>query len=596
MVCLQDNDHNDTIDICLGDVFSMMPYDTLGNPMASTDSCIRYLAYVGWDTTGLGGNFFFSTSTTCTGPSPVNSFLSLQTGSFDLMFTDTIVRASSCDSDTVIFQSGLLHVNVNPVPTGGSFPVSISAASTQLCPGSTLALVAVGGGTLTWTDPNGQLLPPSDTVYATVPGTYSLAADSTVTNSFGCSAPVSGFASITITSYAQPVVTAQPVTGVICPNDSVKLTCSGTGGYTWQGPSGTLVQTDSVIYVASPGAYSCVLAADSSCNLLSNTIQVSAYSNPFVLAFPAPGLCDNNPVQLTVVSSLGSNIQWQPPLSGSQPVQTVSDSGTYTCTVVSCGITSPLSFTVYRDTAVAMIYTASSPPEFCAGDSVWLTANTGMAHYDWQPSGDSTLATYVTQGGLVTLVTTSTYGCTDTATILVTEQPNTLVPPAVTDTSVCSGFPADLVATGPDTICWAYSPSYSDTFLTGNVLHLGAVTNPVSYYVYTRSGLCKSAFDTVTAGVDPCHDIFIPNVFTPDGDNLNDFFPGKSGNYSLDMKVYNRWGRLVYESAAMDTGWDGRDSGGKLVGSGTYYYVMDVTFLDDSVENFRGAITVISGQ
>ncbi|MBL7111835.1 MAG: gliding motility-associated C-terminal domain-containing protein [Bacteroidales bacterium] len=79
--------------------------------------------------------------------------------------------------------------------------------------------------------------------------------------------------------------------------------------------------------------------------------------------------------------------------------------------------------------------------------------------------------------------------------------------------------------------------------------------------------------------VDNCIDYVLPNVFTPNGDGINDYW--KPGPYSfverVDMKVYNRWGGLVFQTEDPDINWNGRfRNTNKLVTPGVYYYIADV--------------------
>jgi len=71
----------------------------------------------------------------------------------------------------------------------------------------------------------------------------------------------------------------------------------------------------------------------------------------------------------------------------------------------------------------------------------------------------------------------------------------------------------------------------------------------------------------------------LPNVFTPNGDGINDIFksynPGRISR--VDMKIYNRVGKLVYKTEDPDINWDGRDIDSKrFVSSGVYWYICDV--------------------
>lgn len=72
----------------------------------------------------------------------------------------------------------------------------------------------------------------------------------------------------------------------------------------------------------------------------------------------------------------------------------------------------------------------------------------------------------------------------------------------------------------------------------------------------------------------PAMTFYIPNTFTPNGDGLNDTF-GVSGEAINDfsMKIFNRWGKLIYETTNPNQRWDGRFEG-EISLEGTYAYVI----------------------
>jgi gliding motility-associated-like protein len=79
--------------------------------------------------------------------------------------------------------------------------------------------------------------------------------------------------------------------------------------------------------------------------------------------------------------------------------------------------------------------------------------------------------------------------------------------------------------------------------------------------------------------VDNCPEYNLPNVFTPNGDDINDNFIPFPYKYieSIDIKIYDRWGVLVFETTDPAINWDGRDkSTGKLCSDGVYYYTCTV--------------------
>jgi gliding motility-associated-like protein len=98
----------------------------------------------------------------------------------------------------------------------------------------------------------------------------------------------------------------------------------------------------------------------------------------------------------------------------------------------------------------------------------------------------------------------------------------------------------------------------------------------------------------------------VPNVFTPNGDGKNDEF--KLELYSVksySVKIFNRWGRLVYEFQESDVspgaadkksskGWDGKING-KLASPGTYFYVVEAEGREEEGKRYieRGSLTLL---
>lgn len=584
MLCLQDSDKNDTIQLCLGTKFTMYLYDQLSNPGGNTLTCFPGMYYAKWTANAFVS---FNATSSCNAGYSTNLFQPIAVGSFDVLITSWIIRSNPCDTDSV-FCSKQLHVIVHPVPSG-NITISI-AGPTQLCPGDTIILVA-SPDSLAYYWTGGQQ---NDTIYVTQAGFYQVTATQVITNSFGCSTVISGSDNTNITLYPQPAVTMIPANGLICPYDSVNLICTGTGNINWQGPNGNLSSNLNSVYVNTPGSYYAIQTVAPGCDLISNTVQVIQYNIPLIVAFPGQAICNGNPVILTVVTNPGSIIQWQTPLIGDSISQTVYSSGTYHCTVTSCGIVTPLSFTVFKDSAYAQI-TGPSSLSFCSGDSIRLTANPGMHGYLWLPTGDTLQNTYASQTGTYYLITSSIYGCRDTANINVTSVQNTLIPPMVSDTMICAGDSVILHASGIDTIRWSSSPDYNHVFNSGNTFQTPATFTMLTYYLFTESGECKSDFDSVRVFIDEhCNTIVIPNIFTPNGDGLNDYFPDYAGFYKLDIKIYNRWGSVIYEGSQKLFGWDGHTAKGTLVSDGTYYYVLSADFYDGTRSSHTGFVMVIA--
>lgn len=99
------------------------------------------------------------------------------------------------------------------------------------------------------------------------------------------------------------------------------------------------------------------------------------------------------------------------------------------------------------------------------------------------------------------------------------------------------------------------------------------------YYVTAVDLFGNESPPSLEVCVDNCIDYVLPNVFTPNGDGKNDFFRPDAYSFveRVDMKIYNRWGELVFRTEDADINWDGkRMNTNRLVSPGVYYYVCDV--------------------
>ena len=82
--------------------------------------------------------------------------------------------------------------------------------------------------------------------------------------------------------------------------------------------------------------------------------------------------------------------------------------------------------------------------------------------------------------------------------------------------------------------------------------------------------------------------MFIPNLFTPNGDGSNDVFKayGYGFQENIEFKIYNRWNRVVYEantfSALKDLGWDGNFNGEEQP-DGVYIWILNATDLNGQI-------------
>ncbi len=158
-----------------------------------------------------------------------------------------------------------------------------------------------------------------------------------------------------------------------------------------------------------------------------------------------------------------------------------------------------------------------------------------------------------------------------------------------------------------------YRPSQS---LAWSTSPLASVVYPTSEYIITNDGSkelggCYAVAAVDVAGnestksnehcIDYCSDFAFPNVFSPNGDDVNDYFEpfNSSKALSAKTKIFNRWGQLMYETSDKRVRWDGRNSrNGKDCAESVYYYICEVelyTVMGIEKRNLTGFIQLIRG-
>ena len=111
-------------------------------------------------------------------------------------------------------------------------------------------------------------------------------------------------------------------------------------------------------------------------------------------------------------------------------------------------------------------------------------------------------------------------------------------------------------------------------------------------YRYARHAV-ETGRHQVEVIIHPDADVFPPTAFTPDGDGLNDVFEVKSiGVSKYNLKIFSRWGELIYEANNLEDQWDGR-ANGQFVTKGTYAYQIAYESVIGKTFYKRGTVTVI---
>lgn len=242
-----------------------------------------------------------------------------------------------------------------------------------------------------------------------------------------------------------------------------------------------------------------------------------------------------------------------------------------------------------------------SPQEICQGaDNVFTDAssapNSTIQSWNWNFADGSSSANTnpvknFSQPGTynVSLTVTNQVGCVSDAFVLpvtvhlqpVIEAGNSLVLP--------EGTQVQLKATANSTgLIFNWSPPFGLSDPTILNPTLTALTDQV--YTLTAIGdFGCTATDQITVKI--LKPVKVPNVFTPNGDNIHDqwMIPNLADYPGATVEVFNRYGQQVYYSAGYGTAWDGKYKG-KDLPAGTYYYIIQ---LQNGFKPLTGSVTII---
>ncbi|MBA4167187.1 MAG: gliding motility-associated C-terminal domain-containing protein, partial [Chitinophagaceae bacterium] len=142
------------------------------------------------------------------------------------------------------------------------------------------------------------------------------------------------------------------------------------------------------------------------------------------------------------------------------------------------------------------------------------------------------------------------------------------------DTAIVRGQPLQLHATGADFFTWEPETGLSRTSIPDPV---SVLDEDITYIL--RSFTSEGCFDYDTINIKvfkTAPDIFVPNAFVPNGIN-NELRPKPVGIAKLDyFRVFNRYGQMVFQTAELEKGWNGRING-ELQNNGAYVWMASGT-------------------
>ncbi|RXK59787.1 gliding motility-associated C-terminal domain-containing protein [Lacibacter luteus] len=153
------------------------------------------------------------------------------------------------------------------------------------------------------------------------------------------------------------------------------------------------------------------------------------------------------------------------------------------------------------------------------------------------------------------------------------------------DTSLCYSEQVTLHAKHPLAEAYLWSNNSTDTSIT--------VTTP-GLYTVAVSNFCGVATDEIMIDFKDCADmIFVPNIFTPNSDGLNDVLKAKAYFRidSFELKIYNRWGQQIFVSSSLNIGWNGTMNNQKAP-PGQYVWTL-VYKRNDKLYKQKGTVLLI---
>lgn len=342
-----------------------------------------------------------------------------------------------------------------------SVPTASASSNSPICETETLQLSVTGGTSWQWTGPNSfsSTLQNPMIVNATsaINGTYQV----TISQN-GCT----DVSSVNVVVNDNPTATISG-NSPICEGETLNLTASGGGTYTWSGPgiSNPSLQNQSLTNALpnQSGTYNVIVTNPNGCVDVAST-------NVVIHALPNPSITNNSPVcagDMILLNAVGgTSWQWSGPNGFSTTVQnpmfvdaTPAMSGTYMVTITenNCSIVSSTEVLV-NETPVA---TANTPS--CEGEDIFLMA-TGGTSYNWSgPNGfisgnQNPIITDATPmaNGDYNVTVTDDNGCSNTANIAITVHP-TPTASATYNAPISSGDDLLLSESGGEAISWNWT-------------------------------------------------------------------------------------------------------------------------------------------
>lgn len=468
----------------------------------------------------------------------------------------TVTASNGCGTST-----DNVTVYVNPLPT-----VTINSGNdTLVCPGSNFTLVANGNniGTYSWST--------SQNSHSIVANTNNQAVYTvTVTDPNSC-----GTATDAITVNVQPLPFVTLGNDIsVCSGSNAVLHATGNNisDYTW-----STGQTTATIIV-SPLAntvYYVTVSDNMHCNTATDAVTVSVSPLPTVNAGSDVTICFGQSTDLYADGLNTTGYEW----NTGQNTQTISVTPNSTTNYIvtasnSCGIATDEVTVMINDT---LHFNYSVVDEACDKGNGMIIAGTNN-QYLW--SNGATTPTITNLGAGTYIVTVTHNNCSSTETVFVGNIPGPQADFTINSHKMTLGDgPFVFTDASQNAVAWFWDFGDGASSSSQNPKHAYAIdgTYKVSLTVIDANDCSDTKVDEVVVNI---YDGFAtPNAFTPNGDGLNDMWgPIKLGEDNVikyELFVYDRWGKLIYETDNVNNLWDGTNGKGKAYAEGVYTYLFN---------------------
>ncbi len=504
-------------------------------------------------------------------------------------------------------------------------PLAMIVGNTGICAGGNVTLTASGGATYLWW--NTANTTSTWTVNPIVTTSYIVE----VKDIYGCS----DTAKATVALFPKPVTDFSP--NDVCINQSTNFSDFSSipvgtiTGWSWDFGDGTALvfnQNPSHFY-ASLGTFPVTLIVTSN-HGCKDTLSKNVVVHPLPLAqFSSNDACTGSIVPLTDLSSIsGTDIiqlwLWNfgdnlPNSNNQNPFHLYADTGSYTVSLLvisNFGCANSVSHVVTINPMPQVNFTAPDTvgctplcvelqnlSTISAGNNVSFLWNFG----DGSTIGQSANTNHCYTNSSVTLpitfdlslTVTSDKGCVSTFS---KNNYITVNPTPIADFSVDPGS-ASIIApiisyTNLSVGANAWSWDFGD-------FTASAIVDPLPH-VYADTGEYKiilivsnqySCFDTThkIIFIEPSWAFFIPNVFTPNGDGINDSFQGFGfGLLEYEMSIFDRWGDEIYHTRDYNDPWDGKaNRGAKMAQIDVYVYLINIKDILGIKHFYRGIVSLV---